>query len=75
MVQPDGRQASILTILRMQVLYPVLVIADPRRSCCSACPVLQRRKNLVCRQKATQIVLPPETDQYTILGVDNRLVE
>jgi len=64
MAQPDGRQASILTILRMQVVYLVLVIADPRRSCCSACPMLQRRKHCVHCQKATQIVLPPETDQY-----------
>jgi len=29
MAQPDGRQASILTILRMQILYIVLVIVDP----------------------------------------------
>jgi len=36
---------------------------DPRRSCCSACPVLQRRIHFVGRQKATQIVLPPETNQ------------
>ena len=50
-------------ILRMQVLYLVLVIVDPRRSCCSACPVLQSKKHFVCRQKAAQIVLPPETDQ------------
>ena len=34
-----------------------------RRSCCSACPVLQSKKHFVCRQKAAQIVLPPETDQ------------
>ena len=32
--------------------YLVLVIADPRRSCCSACPVLQSKKHFVCRQKA-----------------------
>jgi len=63
MAQPDGRQALILTILCMQVIYLVLVIADPRHSCCSACPVFQRRKHFVCRQKATQIMLPPETDQ------------
>ena len=54
----DGSQASIITIFRMQVLYPV-----PRRSCCSACSVLQSKKHFVCRQKAAQIVLPPETDQ------------
>jgi len=59
----DGRQASILTILHMQVLCLVLVIADPWCSCCSACPVLQRRKHFVGCQKATQIVLPPETNQ------------
>ena len=35
----------------------VLVIADPRRSCCSACPVLQSNKHFVCHQKAVQIVL------------------
>jgi len=64
MAQPDGRQVSILTILRMQVLYLVLVITDPWRSCCSVCLVLQRRKHCVRCQKATQIVLPPETDQY-----------
>jgi len=63
MAQPDGRQPLILTILRMQVLYLVLVIADPWHSCCSAYPVLQRRKHFVGRQKATQIVLPPETNQ------------
>ena len=51
---------NYITILRMQVLYLVLVIADPRRSCCSACPVLQRKKHFVCRQKAAQIVLPSE---------------
>ena len=62
MAQPDGQQASIMTTLRMEVLYLVLVIADPRRSCCSACPVLQSKKHFVCRQKAAQIVLPPETD-------------
>ena len=55
----DGSQASVTTILRMQVLYLVLVIADPWRSCCSACPVLQSNKHLVCRQKAAHIVLPP----------------
>ena len=49
----------------MQVLYLVLVIAYPRRSCCSACPVLQRKKHFVCRQNAAQIVLPPETEQYS----------
>ena len=43
--------------------YLVLVIADPRRSCCSACPVFQRNKHFVCHQKAALIVLPPETDQ------------
>jgi len=59
MAQPDGRQASILTILRLQVLYLVLVIADPQCSCCSACPV----QHFVGHQKATQIVLPPETNQ------------
>jgi len=37
MVQPDGRQASISTILFMQVLYLVLAIADPWHCCCSAC--------------------------------------
>jgi len=62
MAQPDGKQTLILTILRLQVLYLVLVIADPRRSCCSACSVLQRKKHFVRRQKATQIVLPLETD-------------
>jgi len=30
MAQPDGKQALILTILRLQVLCLVLVIADPR---------------------------------------------
>jgi len=39
------------------------VIVDPQCSYCSACPVLQRTKHLVCRQKATQIVLPPKIDQ------------
>ena len=63
MAQPNVEQASIITILRMQVLNLVLVIADPRRSCCSACPGLQRKKHFVCRQKAAQIVLPLETDQ------------
>jgi len=63
MAQPDDRQPSILTILRMQVLYLVPVIADPRRSCYFACPVLQRRKHFVGRQKAAQIVLPPENNQ------------
>jgi len=62
MAQPDGKQTSILTILRLQILYLVLVIADPRRSCCSACPVPQRKKHFVRRQKATQIMLPPEID-------------
>jgi len=62
MAQPDGKQTSILTILRLQVRYLVLVIADPRRNCCSACPVLQRKKYFVRRQKATQIKLPSETD-------------
>jgi len=52
MAQPDGKQALILTILRMQVLYLVLVIAEPRRSCCSACPVLQRKKHFARRQKS-----------------------
>jgi len=79
MAQPDGKQASILIILRMQVLCLVLVIADPWRSCCSVCPVLQRRKHFVGRQKATQIVLPPETINNkikpTMLGVDSTLVE
>jgi len=28
--------------------------------------VLQRRKHFVCCQKATQIVLPPETDQIKL---------
>jgi len=45
------------------VLYLVLVIADLRHSCCSACPVLQWRKYYVCCQKTTQILLPPKTDQ------------
>jgi len=63
MAQPDGKQTSILTTLRLQVLYLVLIIADPRRSCYSACPVLQRKKHFVRRQKAIQIVLPSETDQ------------
>jgi len=63
MAQPDGKQALILTILRLQVLYLLLVIADPRRSCCSACPVFQRKKHFARRQKATLIVLPPEIDQ------------
>jgi len=53
MAQPDGKQTSILTILRLQVLYLVLVIADPRRSFCSACPVLQKKKHFVPCQKAT----------------------
>jgi len=66
MAQPYDRQLLILTILRMQVLYLVLVIADPQCSCCCACPVLQRRKHFVRRQKATQIVLPPETDQLNL---------
>jgi len=35
----------------------------PQQSCCSACPVLQRRKHFVHCPKATQIVLPPEADQ------------
>ena len=61
----DGSQVSIIIVLSMQVLYLVLIIADPRRSCCSrsACPALQRKKHFVFRQKAAQIVLPPETDQ------------
>jgi len=64
MAQPDGKQALILTtILRLQVLYLVVVIADPRRSCCSACPVLQRKKQFARRQKTTQIMLPPEINQ------------
>jgi len=29
MAQPDGKQTSILTILHMQALYLVLVIAEP----------------------------------------------
>jgi len=63
MAQPDGKQTLILTILRLQVLYLVLVIADPWRSCCSACPMLQRKKHFVRRQKATLIMLPSETDE------------
>jgi len=63
MAQPDGRQASNLTILCLQVHYLVLVIAEPWCSCCSACPVLQRKIHFVHYQKATQIVLLPETDQ------------
>jgi len=63
MAQPDDKQALILTILRLQVLYLILLIADPRRSCCSVCPVLQRNKHFVRRQKATLIVLQPEIDQ------------
>ena len=31
--------------------------------CCSTCPVLWRGEHFVCRQKATQTVLPPEADQ------------
>jgi len=58
-----SQMATILTILRLQVLYRVLVIADPRRSCCSTCPVLQKKKHFVRRQKAVLIVLPPEIDQ------------
>ena len=42
------------------LLYLVLAVADTRRSCCS---VFQRKKHFVCRQKAAQIVLPPETNQ------------
>ena len=57
MAQPDGQQASILTKLRMQVLYLLLVIFDPERSWCSSCPVLQRIKHFVNHQKFTQIVL------------------
>jgi len=49
----DGRQASILTIIHMQVLYLVLVIEDPWRSCYSACPVLQRRKHFAHREKVS----------------------
>jgi len=63
MAQPDGKQAFILTILRLQVLYLVLVIANPRRSCCSACPVLQRKKHFVRCEKATLIGLSPEINQ------------
>jgi len=63
MFQPDIKQTSILTIPRLEVLYLVLFIADQRRSYCSACPVLQRKKHFVHCQKATQIVLPSETDQ------------
>jgi len=63
MAQPDGKQALILTILPLQVLYLVLVIADPGHSCCSACPVLQRKKHFVRCQKATLIVLQPEIDK------------
>ena len=63
MAQPDGQQASILIKLCMQVLYVVLVISDPGRSCCSSCPVLQRTKHIYYRQKATQIALSSEINQ------------
>jgi len=74
----DGRQTSTLTILRIQVLYLVLVIAGPQHSCCSACHALHRRKHFVHCQKATQIMLSPKLTNKIkppILGVDNRLVE
>ena len=66
------------SILRMQVLYLVLVIADPRHSCCSACPVFQKKKYFsftkklhrsCCHQKLTNKIKPP------ILWVDDRLLE
>jgi len=38
MAQPDGRQVSILTIICMQVLYLVLVIADPLLLCLPYAP-------------------------------------
>jgi len=75
MAQPDGQQALILIKLHMQVLYLVLVIFDPGRSCCSSCPVLQRTKQIHYRQKATQIGLSPEIKTSKIINQWNSLLD
>jgi len=58
MAQTDGRQTLIFTILCMEILYLVLVIADPG-TVAALISLCSRGGN---HQKATQIVLPLETD-------------
>jgi len=79
MAQPDGRKASILTILHMQVLYLQYWSLQTHGTVAALLFLCSRGRKILfvakkphrscCHQKLTTKIKP------TIVGVDNRLVK